>query len=173
VSVSVSISLSARDKALLWRHLLAGTDEHVAFGFATVTQKPTATTFAIGSLLLVTPKELDEEAPYHVSLTDAAQAELIRRAWETKTSLVEFHSHRFRQPAAFSSYDLAGLREFVPHLWWRLRGAPYGAVVVAESSLDALAWITGPAAPEGVDSLVAGSSRDIPTGLSLASLKDV
>jgi len=40
----------------------------------------------------------------------------------------------------FSPSDIAGFREFVPHIHWRLKGKPYGAVVVAPASIDAALW---------------------------------
>jgi hypothetical protein len=87
---------------------------------------------------------------------------LIKRAWDSGTSLVEFHSHpRDRWQAMFSPSDLAGFDEFVPHCWWRLRGRPYLAVVVAQRSVDALAWVTDPRRPVRLDAIWLDGGKEI------------
>ena len=68
-------------------------------------------------------------------LSDKARASVIKRAHDLGAALVEFHSHPFPFEACFSPSDLRGLREFVPHVMWRLKGRPYVAVVVAPARI--------------------------------------
>jgi hypothetical protein len=86
----------------------------------------------------------------HVSLSDASRAEIIKWAWEEDACLIEAHSHGRWSPAAFSRFDLRGFEDWVPHLWWRLGGRPYAAVVTSISDFDALAWTRDPHKPEQV-----------------------
>ncbi len=103
---------------------------------------------------------------YHLELDDAAQARVIKCAHDLKACLVEVHCHRFRGRAAFSPSDIAGLEEFVPHVWWRLKGRPYLALVFAKASFDSLAWLESPANPVTL-LLNVDERRMSPTGASL------
>jgi hypothetical protein len=91
----------------------------------------------------------ESRSEFHLVLRDDVRAEIIKWAWDMGASLVEAHSHRVGD-AAFSWSDLMGLQEWVPHLWWRLRGRPYGAIVLDGETVDALAWIEGANTPEQV-----------------------
>jgi len=62
------------------------------------------------------------------------------RAHQLGCCLIEWHSHCGSWPAEFSLSDRMGLKEFVPHVRWRLDSRPYAAIVVANGSFDALAW---------------------------------
>jgi hypothetical protein len=63
---------------------------------------------------------------------------------------------------------MSGLREWVPHLWWRLRGRPYGAVVVDGDTFDALAWVASADRPEYVVGIeLDGGGLLSATGLTL------
>jgi len=103
---------------------------------------------------------------YYFELTDEARARVIKRAHDLGASLVEFHSHAGSWPAAFSASDLFGFQEFVPHIWWRLKGKPYLAIVVTRTGFDGLAWLTDPQSPQHVDGIVVDGSVLIPTQLS-------
>ena len=97
--------------------------------------------------------QLEYRSDYHVEVGDEARIEAIKWAWDSGLSLVEAHSHGDDGVAAFSGSDIHGFRDWVPHLWWRLRGRPYAALVVAGSDFDAIAWIDGADSPEQVDRL--------------------
>ena len=87
------------------------------------------------------------QSAFHIALADEAQARLIKRAWDLRAAFVELHSHvgfdsKSAAPvaAAFSPSDLSGFEEFVPHVRWRLRGAPYVAIVVTSAEFDSMVW---------------------------------
>lgn len=103
---------------------------------------------------------------YHIELTDETRAKVIKRAHDLGASLVELHSHMGSALARFSPSDLAGFREFVPHVMWRLKGRSYLAVVASKSSFDAFVWLSNPTSRERLDGLVAGETLLLPTKLS-------
>ena len=107
-----------------------------------------------------------ENSSFHLELTDEFRASVIKRAHDLGASIVEFHSHLGPQPARFSPFDRRGLREFVPHVWWRLRGRPYFAVVFTHTGFDGLAWVKGPEEPQHLDAIVADDGVFEPTKLS-------
>ena len=58
----------------------------------------------------------------------------------------------------------------VPHLWWRLRGRPYGAVVVDGDTFDGLAWVVSADRPEHVVGIEFDGGGFLPaTGLTLGA----
>jgi hypothetical protein len=118
------------------------------------------------------PQALDERDDLHATLTDEAQADVIKWAWDAGASLVEAHTHGPFATASFSPLDLANLGDWVPHLWWRLRGRPYGALVIAGDTLDALAWLDDPRTAVPVSALIVnGGNALVPTGLTVTSLR--
>lgn len=121
----------------LWHHLLQSEDcEEAAFLLAT-TSDSTLTPIAT---ILVPRDAFTADARYGIDLTDEFRAGIIKQAHDRDAMLIEFHSHPFPMPAAFSGFDIKGLREFVPHVRWRLKGKPYAAVVVAPTTFDAVIW---------------------------------
>lgn len=118
--------------------------EHVVFLLAKVFKEPTKIIFEISNYNLIPNEETDNSA-YDLRLKEEAQAKIIKWAWDNQASLIEIHSHPFFKIAtAFSSYDLEGFEEFVPHVWWRLKRKPYIALVFGQTDYDALAWIDNP-----------------------------
>jgi hypothetical protein len=158
-----------RANAALWGslefHLLAGEVEQVAFLLADV-RTPGSREFRLCAVSPISEGEFSYQGAFHVSLKDEVRPRMIKWAWDEGGCLVEAHSHR-NGPAAFSPTDLAGLDEFVPHMWWRLQ-RPYAALVLAPGSFDGVAWWEGPDAPIGIDGVVVdGSTRfRAATGLS-------
>ena len=114
----------------------------------------------------VPPDGFVERSWYHLELTDEVRAGVIKRAHDLGASIVEFHSHAGSRPAAFSPTDQRGLREFVPHVWWRLGKKPYFAVVVTHNDFDGLAWISDPKNPQHLDGIMVGDRLLKPTRLS-------
>lgn len=152
----------------LWAHLLPERTgpEEAAFVYAICETGDGAQLLRYVEWQQVPPKGFASRSAFHFELADEMRAAVIKRAHDLGASLVEFHSHTGPWPPAFSPSDLAGLREFVPHVWWRLKGRPYVAVVVARSGFDGLAWLRGPTAPEPLDGILVGESVLTPTGLS-------
>ena len=120
----------------------------------------------------VPPDGFVERSPYHLELTDETRAEVIKRAHDLGASVVELHSHTGPYPAAFSPDDQRGLREFVPHIWWRLRKRPYFAMVVTEEDFDGLAWMVDPKEPQHLGGIVVDGEVLEPTRLSSLGARD-
>lgn len=158
----------------LQKHLLPlhSKTEQAAFVFArTETSAGNSIVFRFLDWLPLKADNFTAQHEAYLELRDEMRGSLIKRAHDLNTSLVEFHSHPGPYPAQFSPSDLAGFREFVPHVWWRLRGKPYAAVVVAPSGFDALAWLSSPQEPAVLNSIMVDSERLVPTGLTLRKIK--
>ncbi len=137
-------------------------------GFFLAEWQPEERTFALRDWWAVLPQGLEHQSDFHVSLTDEMRAEAIKWAWDSGGCLVEAHSHGKRGSAKFSPSDLWGFEEWVPHLWWRLRGRPYAALVTAGDTFDAVAWIEDPNSVEQIESLdIEGSDTIFATGRTL------
>ena len=111
--------------------------------------------------------DFDHQAGNFLELADHTRARLIKQAHDLSASLIEMHSHPGPWPAGFSVADRIGLSETVPHMWWRLKGRPYVALVVAPSGFDALVWLNNPKIPIALDAIVAGDRLLKPTNNSL------
>lgn len=150
----------------LIRHLLRepNGDEQAAFVFAQYSAIDN--TFHFAEWLAVPPEDFAVQLPYHFELTDATRASIIKRAHDLGASVVELHSHTGQWPARFSPSDWAGFEEIVPHMWWRLKGRPYAAVVVARSGFDGFAWLQDARAPSRLGGINVEGQRLRPTRLS-------
>jgi hypothetical protein len=147
---------------------LRGEVEQVGFFLARL--EPDGRTLTLGEWMPIPSEGFEFQSGYHVSLDSEVVATLLGRAAAEECSLVEVHSHLGAALAEFSFSDIRGLREWVPQMRWRLRRRPYAAIVVAEGSLDALAWINGGA--EQVEALVTEDKAHVATGLTLAGLAE-
>lgn len=152
----------------LWRHLLQKRPviENAAFVYARQEVENGTTVFRYVEWFPVPQNGFISSSSYHFELTEKTRAAVIKRAHDLGTSLIEFHSHIGSLPARFSPSDRAGFEEFVPHVWWRLKGRPYLAVVVAAGSFDAFVWLTDPRSPGYLDGLVVEKQMFLPTRLS-------
>ncbi len=103
----------------------------------------------------------------YFELCDKSRAEVIKRAHDLSASLIEIHSHTGPWPAEFSISDWMGLRETVPHMWWRLDERPYIALVVTKTEFDALVWLDDPQVPRGLDAWQVDARTFLPTNNSL------
>lgn len=153
----------------LLRHLLpsGGEDEEAAFLFAHHVADTAAVRLIVKDSILLPPNAFAYRSPRYLELTDQTRGMLIKRAHELDAGLIEVHSHP-KFSAEFSWSDKRGLREFVPHVWWRLKRRPYVALVVAPGGFDALAWVADPNAPQNLDALIVEGVPKYPTGLSLS-----
>lgn len=145
---------------------LQGHDEQV--GFFLADYEPSKRVFKIRDWRVIGAAGFEYQSPYHVTLSDETKVEVIRWAWDSGASLVEAHSHGGIHPAELSSSDVWGLREWVPHLFWRLRARPYAAIVTAGDDFDAVAWITAADQPEQVERIELDDGSTVPaTALTL------
>lgn len=166
--MSVSINLPANIQTALWRHLLADKDgpEEAAFVFARASSLDGDDVFEHIDWLRVPREGFARHSAFHFELAEEQQAAVIKRAHDLGASIVEFHAHRGDWPAQFSGSDWAGFEEFVPHVWWRLKGRPYAAIVVTATGFDGLAWMKSAGSPIRVTELVANERVMAPTALS-------
>ena len=141
--------------------------EQAAFLFARTTRGEDEVVFDVMEAARLAPADFAYQEGDYLELADGTRASLIKRAHDLEASLVEMHSHIGPGPAAFSPSDRMGLKETVPHMWWRLKKRPYLAIVVARSGFDALVWIDDPKIPRALDGLVAGARLLKPTNNSL------
>jgi hypothetical protein len=151
-------------------HLFRSDVEEAAVVFATATVGDGNTTFTYFDKSFLSPDDFNIQTAYHIELTDDARGRIIKTAWDSKTSIVEFHSHVGNDAApVFSPSDLEGFADFVPHVRWRLRGKPYAAVVVASTGFDALVWSADrEGLSETLSAVVLNDSELKPTGLTKA-----
>ena len=146
---------------LLIKHLVRVNpkSEEAAFVFTT----------AVGSILtwsetyLVPKRQFAHRSLYHIELTDECRRETIKRAHDLGAGIVEFHSHPLSKTACFSPSDRSGFEEYVPHVMWRLKNRPYGAVVVGPSNFDSLYWDADPLVPTGTLAIQVGGQVLLPT----------
>lgn len=132
--------------------------ERVGFFLADVSATGT---FALRQWRPVTDDEIVPSL--HAILADEAASDIVRWAFDAGKSLVEVHTHGRVVPAAFSPIDVDGFDDWVHGVRWRLRGAPYAAIVVAEGTVDAWAWTGTSKRPEQVDAIVIDGTEIIRT----------
>lgn|GEM_PF-732713 len=159
-------------KAKLWSHLLHNDLEQVAFVFAAIETNADATVFTAKDHYLATPDDFEIQSEFHVELSDEARARIIKRAWDTGTTPIELHSHPGdHRGAMFSSSDMYGFSEFVPHCRWRLRGQPYLAIVVTPRAIDALVWVGTTGEPARLTAIrVRGGRAIFPTNRTIENI---
>ncbi len=163
---------SIRIDETLWTtvraHLLRDGMEQAAMMFAAVHETDVSLDFSVREVELLQGSDFDHQSAIHISLTDETSARLIKRAWNSRLAMIEVHSHRGRLAIPeFSPSDRRGFVEFVPHVRWRLRGAPYAALVITESGFDALAWIGTGTCPVQVHHVHVGHSQLQPSRLTM------
>lgn len=166
----VALSTSRSMYNALRRHLRTRGDvEQVAFVFGRPAPSAAGLLLEALELYVVPANGFVFRSEYHVELTDETRALVIKRAHDLGASLVEFHSHVFAGGAAFSPSDIAGLRELVPHVMWRLSGRPYMAFVLAPDGHDALAWMGPGAGPVQADGILVDGQLRRASGRTLAA----
>jgi proteasome lid subunit RPN8/RPN11 len=146
-------------------HLLPGTpapEEEAAFVYAKAKGEPDKVTFEFVESTQIRAWEFAMRSSYGLELSNEARARVIKRAHDLDASIIELHSHP-SGPASFSWSDTAGFREFVPHVWWRLQGRPYAAVLLTPEGCDALAWIRDCHTPVPLRRIIAGRRIIHPT----------
>lgn len=152
----------------VWAHLLPKRflAEEAAFIFAQRIAEDGSDVFRCLEWYPIPPRGFLTRSCFYLELTDETRAAAIKRAHDLGASLVELHSHYGLWPAQFSASDLLGFKEFVPHVWWRLKSRPYIAIVASKSGFDGLAWISDPKTANYIDGIVSGGLEFTPTKLS-------
>lgn len=170
---NIVLKLSRDLDRALQRHLLPDSSacEEAAFLFTHIAHQNHRMVFEPVEHLLVGPDGFVHRSPRFLELTDGVRAQVIKRAHDLGTAVVEFHSHPQYTPQ-FSWSDVQGLREFVPHVRWRLKGRPYGAVVVAPAGFDALFWVDTTLMPVTLEEIEVEGQVRKPTGWSLSNWQE-
>lgn len=146
---SPTISLTDVAKEALWSHLLEDGNGREQAAFLFVRSMLAAEyVYEVIDWYPVPSSGFASSSAYHFELTDETRGLVIKRAHDLNACLVEAHSHLGSIPPAFSPSDMHGFREWVPHVWLRLKGKPYFAVVISPGGIDGLAWLKGPDSPE-------------------------
>ena len=153
----------------LMAHLLPRNvrQEQAAFVFAHTERTVRKICFEVTETRLLGPDDFTSQEDDYLAMTDSTRAGLIKQAHDMAASLIEMHSHLGPWPAAFSLADIEGLKETVPHMWWRLDRRPYMALVFARSGFDALVWTDNLTVPQALDGLVVDGQTLTPTNASL------
>ena len=124
---------------------------------------------------------LDDETDYEfqgwfgMELADDIRPRSLRWATRHRAALIEVHSHgEGLLPTTFSDHDLHGLVEGAPGLVWRLRGRPYGALVLGgRQDFDGLVWPDRASPPTPLADLTVGQDTFRATGLALERLTNL
>jgi len=173
MAASTLISVPRDSWAALLEHLLQNDVEQVAVLFASYDRNNgAALSLDAIDYTVCGPEDFTIQSDVHVSLTDEAQARLIKMAWDRRAAFIELHSH-VGNPATirFSPSDLSGFQEFVPHVRWRLRGSPYAAIVVAEGGFDALVWRGDSSEATALTALRVGRDKLMPSNQTIQRLR--
>lgn len=164
------IDLTGRQYTEIWEHLLpeGATYESAAFIFAEFQEVNQSLVLKAQDYFLVGKDGFKAQFGDYIELSDKARVSIIKKAHQTNTALIELHSHPFNShwAAAFSLADMNGFEETVPHMWWRLPGRPYAAIVVSPCGFDSLVWQQDPHSPECLTALRVDSELLRPTGMT-------
>lgn len=166
----ISVNLPARPYRKILKYLFPSRVSHesVSFIFAAVKKTSLSLDFNFVEWYNVKSNEYESRSLWYVELKDNMRPKIIKKAFDLDAAIVEIHSHPHNAGAEFSGSDIAGLQEFVPHVWWRLKGKPYAALVFSKSDFDGLAWIKSPAYPQQLTELVVNGRSLLPNGLTLS-----
>jgi hypothetical protein len=171
-SMKTQIILPATVHEDLMSHLLpaGGECEEAAFVFATAERDHEVVRFHFVEAAKLKSSDFAYRSADYLELTDSTRRQLIKHAHDLKTSIIEIHSHVGGPGAQFSYSDRAGLKETVPHMWWRLPQRPYAAIVVAAEGFDAAIWVDSPLRPVPLTQLLAGNRILYPTNRTFGLL---
>ncbi len=145
--------------------------ERVTFIFTKISKTNGYLNFQFKSWYPVKLHEYEYRSRVHVELKDRMRQKIIKMAFDIDAAIVELHSHVYSAPARFSPSDFQGFEEFVPHVWWRLKGKPYAAIVFSKLDFDALVWIDNSEDYEQLAEIVVGKQHLYPNGLTLTILE--
>ena len=167
----VVVNMGCDMQRLVWRHLLPRRQvfEQAGFLFAVVSGDGDDAVLTCKQFVPLTGPDFSYQSSYHIEVGSEALERAIKCGHDTGMAIVEIHSHLGQWPAKFSGSDYCGFREWVPHVRWRLKGRPYGALVVTNTGYDGLFWQADE--PGRIHELRVGRRRVlIPTALSPLSM---
>jgi len=125
----------------LMSHLFQGDVEQGAFLLAQAEKYRSVFQLSAFELIRIPPTGWNIQSAYHLELSEAERARIMKSARDRGCSLIECHSHPHSGDyAEFSYTDRLGLNEFVPYVRWKLDSRPYGALVWGENSFDGRIW---------------------------------
>lgn len=145
--------------------------EQAAFAFMESVESGDELVLNCIEVRLLVGKELSHQSAYNIEVAESVQAEVIKRAHDLSSSLMELHSHVFDPGPSFSYSDWLGFEEFVPHVWFRLKQKPYAALVMSPAGIDALGWESDPRRPVEVSAVLMDDQVLAPSGLSFGRIK--
>ena len=163
------LTLEGVEYQSLMAHLLPPNvrQEQAAFVFANTERMARKIRFGVTEIKLLGFDDFTSQEGDYLAMADSTRAGLIKQAHDLGASLIEMHSHLGPWPAAFSLADREGLKETVPHMWWRLDRRPYLALVFSRSGFDALVWVDNSTVPQALDGLLVDGQTLRPTNASL------
>lgn len=163
----VHLSIPENTFNKLQAHVLKTSLEDAAFAYVKSHIRNDRLIFEVIDWDPIHENDFESRSAYHLSLSFETQGKIIKKAHDLNASLVEFHSHSGDFPVKFSYSDFIGFEEFVPHVWWRLNGKPYLAVVFNHNSFDGLAWIENPNIPQQLNCIRVENKELRPTQRTL------
>ncbi len=171
--MNCEVSVSTESWRSVTEHVLpeGAVVESAAFLFARAGSTASNRTLTVFDQYLAQPQDFSRQQGDYLELADAARIRLLKRAHECQGAIVEIHSHPWQPVAEFSWADLAGFRECVPQMRWRLDHRPYTAIVVAPTSFDALVWWDDET-PAPLTSVSVGGQVLRPTGRTIGALNE-
>ena len=172
--MEAALSLTDRMLAEVRSHLFGqgAKREEGGFLFCSAEEDVGGVHFAAQLWMPLRPRDYLAHEVDYLELTDETRARVIKQAHDRNACLVEVHSHPGPWPACFSPSDLSGLAQFVPHVRWRLKRRPYGALVFAQSGFDGLAWTGDGAAACVLRRLITSTTTLQGTGLTFGRRED-
>ncbi|OHB32996.1 MAG: hypothetical protein A2X79_00765 [Desulfuromonadaceae bacterium GWB2_53_15] len=167
--MNITLHISPELFNKLQKHLFdhAEEKEQGAFLFAKLEHEYTALHFSVTGLLELAGDDLHQQDVDYLELSENSWPKVIKQAHSLEACLIEVHSHTGPWDAAFSISDYHGLRETVPHIWWRLKNRPYMALVFTKEGFDALVWTDSPRNPLPLDYISVDGLKIKPTNHSL------
>ena len=152
----------------IWSDLLPGEpcSERAGFLFVDSKREDDSIVFRDLEWFLVPSVGFEKRTTQHIELRDGVLAYVIKRAYDLDASIIEMHSHPESYTARFSPFDQDGFKEIVPQVTWRLKGKPYGAIVVARASFDGLVWLDVQQGPQHIAGIVVDGMTHEPTRMS-------
>ena len=146
------LSMSGANYKRLINHLVPANHlvEEAAFIFAELKQDRVEIEFIPKDIYFLKPEDFNIQTSYHIELADHIRGDIIKKAHDMNTAIIELHSHVGDYNAGFSPSDFYGFDEIVPHMIWRLK-KPYAAIVFTKSDFDGLVWVTTDEKPLPID----------------------